>query len=142
MRTALTLMVCIALAACSREPTPEHQKLIAAAEKVTRLPTGAGELRCYERHYVLLEGQDAVKYFGGVHVPGNQLLVGEYVRGGKPGIYWHRNIKEMPDSPDAGCRMLHVAYIPGDAHWPYRAECAPDIGGSIVGQAVNPPVHC
>jgi hypothetical protein len=141
MRVALYLLVCTALWACSIEPTREHEKIIAAAEQSVKLPPGSGGLRCYERHYALLEGPDATRYFGGVNVPGGQLLVAEYVRGVKPGVYWHRHVKDLPDNTDAGCRVLEFDYVPGDPKWPYQASCSPDIAG-YQARTLEPPIHC
>jgi len=141
MRATPYLLVFTALCACSIEPTPQHEKIIAAVEQRVKLPPGSGGLRCYERHYALLKGPEAVRRFGGANVPGGQLLVAEYVRGGKPGVYWHRDVKDLPDNTDAGCRVLEFDYIPGYPKWPYEAWCSPDIAG-YQARTVNPPVHC
>ena len=140
---SLAILVCLSsLAGCSAHPTDAERALLTRVEKEVVLPEGGGELQCYERHYLLLKGEEADK-FAGFRVPGGSLLVAKYLHGrnAKPGIYWAKNDNELPKIYDAGCSVLEFWYAPGAPHERAQASCSPDIAGHSP-DTINPPVTC
>ena len=115
------------------------QGRIADLESKVALLPGAGKLQCYERHYAILKGQELADW--GLQKPGRMLLVGHYFRSDKPGIYWHKNSKDLPEIADAGCDMLTVAHLVGDPERRIDASCSATFAG-ISPESVEPPVSC
>lgn len=122
--------------------------MVARAESIIKLPKGAGPMKCYERHYVLLKGKEAERYLGFSSAIANKgLLIGSYVRPktlnsstGKPGIYWERNIERLPKIEDAGCSILRVFYLVGK-EMPTQATCSVTWDGRIPDE-LKSPVTC
>jgi hypothetical protein len=111
-------------------------------EKQIVLPKGGGKLQCYERHYVLLKGEEAKTKMGGIVVPGGEVLFGEYLHGrnAKPGVYWADSEKDMPTWFDAGCGVIEVWFVPGVDKGP-MAWCSSNIAG-VNPTVIEPPVTC
>jgi hypothetical protein len=136
------LCLCGFLVACSAHPTQEERALVSGVEKQVVLPKGGGNLQCYERHYVLLKGEQAKTKMGGIVVPGGRVLFAEYLHGrdAKPGVYWADSEKEMPAIADAGCSVVEVWYVPGVDRSP-KAWCSANIAG-VNPAVIVPPVTC
>jgi hypothetical protein len=128
--------------ACSGHPTREERALVSGIEKEVVLPKGGGRLGCYERHYLLLKGEQA-NSAAGFAVPGGRLLIGEYLHGpkAKPGVYWANDAKQMPAIADTGCDVLELWYVPGEGGGPVHPWCSPNIAGNQP-EVIEPAVTC
>jgi hypothetical protein len=129
---------------CTKHPTAEEKALISAVEDVVTLPKGGGKVACYGRHYALLESKEADEYLGIplARLAGRQLLVGEYRRGERPGVYWAKSSKDLPQAIyDGGCDNMQIIHIVGDPVREIVASCSTDIGGDIPNE-IDPAVTC
>jgi hypothetical protein len=134
------LMLSGCAAACANHPTAEQNAIVADIERRVVLPRGAGDLKCYERYYLIANEADQKRLYG-VALSGKRVVLATYVAGKKPGVRWIDSADGFPDLQDAGCGKLSAVYIVGDPAFPVEAACAPDLAGRI-GNVVDPPVTC
>ena len=130
--------------ACSERITSDQAALIANVEKRVAMPKGAGDLKCYERHYSVLRDKEVDTYLG-FHLSrtaGRSLLVGTYRFGGHPGVYWTRSTDDLPRKiEDGGCDDIGILHMVGDPERSIPAMCSTTMAGSMPDQ-VNPPRRC
>ena len=148
--TGLLILAC---SGCTPSVPTEWQAAVGKLEQSIKLPEGAGSLRCYERHYVVLRQNEAEKYLGLRQVSQLRegLLIGSYFlpgdggssSAGKPGIYWVSGLDELPNAKvqDEGCSILSVVHALGDKRPPLEATCGFTIAGEVP-ERISPPVHC
>ena len=141
----LPAFIVLACLGCSGHPNPEEKALISKVESMVSLPKGGGKLKCYERHYVLLEGKEIDAYVGfplSERSGRSQLLVGQYRFGGRPGVYWAKRAKDLPpEIMDGGCDDISVFHLVGDPETSILAKCSPTIAG-VPPDEIVPPHTC
>lgn len=140
----LPALIALAIPGCSGHPTPEENALVLKIESMVSLPQGGGELKCYERHYTLLEGKEVDAYAGtALDIPArSQVLVGHYRFGGHPGVYWAESAHELPpEIMDGGCDDITVFHLVGDPVKSISAQCSSTFAGASP-LKVSPPRTC
>ena len=141
---ATAAMLVLACSSCSVLPTSQEKALVTDVERRVKLPKGAGSLKCYERHYALLQGPELDEYMG---VPleglrGRAVLVGLYRLGKQPGIHWAQNAKMLPAKiADGGCSNINVFHVVGEREKRLDAYCSETFAG-VPEEQVSPPVSC
>jgi hypothetical protein len=143
MRALLAFLALICFGCTADHPTPEERALVSKVESIVTLPKGGGDLKCYERHYALLQGKEMEQYVGASlsGLAGRKLLVGHYQLGDKPGIHWAQSAKELPKRMDGGCNDIRVWHRVGDKEANIAATCESNIAG-LSPKEVVPPVAC
>ena len=143
MRTTHIILV-LACFGCGYAPSDEDKALVADIESRVSLPKGGGKLQCYKRLYAIFEGEEINKHWG-THIPhlfGRKLVEGRYIFGGRPGIYWTKNAKDLePEIMDGGCNDIFVEHLTGDPPEAIHAECSADISGGGP-EEISPPRDC
>ena len=143
MRT-FPFFLALACFGCAASPTPDESALVSKVESAVLLPKGGGDLKCYERHYALLQGKELDDYVG---VPltglaGRKVLVGHYRFGGHPGVFWVKSAKDFPlEIMDGGCDEIRVLHIVGELEPSIAATCAETIAG-VAPEEIIPPRSC
>lgn len=139
----MIVILAVALAGCVERPSLQERELVSSVEQRVKLPSGVGSLRCYERHYALLQGRDLDELMGEAPpgLSGRKLLIGSYVRGPHPGVHWAKRAKELPQLADAGCSILKVYHLVGDRESSITATCSLNVAGAAP-ERIDPPVTC
>ena len=143
MRAAPILFV-LACCGCDYAPSADDKTLIADLESRVSLPKGGGKLQCYERLYLISEGEEINKRWDTnfPKVSGRKLVEGRYTFGGRPGIYWTKTPKDLgPEIMDGGCNDIYVTHLTGEPVTLIAATCSEDISGAGP-EEISPPRSC